>query len=209
MRRIVAFDRVTADGYFAAPDGGLNWVMHDEDLDAEVSSAIGGRRDQPPASAGTRNTLLFGRRTYDQFESFWPRALDESETSPDPHGGRRSSAMRAMAVWLNEAHKIVFSRTRTDVTWAHSRLEPALDPRQIESMKTEPGLDIMIFGSGSIVSALTAHDLIDEYQFIVNPILIGDGQSLIRGVQTARPLTLLEAKSYRSGIVKLRYARAG
>ena len=73
-------------------------------------------------------------------------------------------------------------------------------------MKAQPGKDLIIFGSGSIVSELTRHGLIDEYQFAVCPVLLGSGQSLVRGVSQRLPLDLLEAKRLPSGDVILRYA---
>jgi dihydrofolate reductase len=198
MRRIVAFDRVSADGYFAAPDGNLDWVVPDDEVDKSGAEGIPGT-----------DTILFGRRTYEQFEGFWPHALDDSPTAPDPHAaGRRSPAIRAMAIWINEATKVVFSRTRKDVTWKNSRLRHEIDPREIEAIKRQPGKNMIIFGSGSLVSQLTQHGLIDEYQFVINPILLGSGRPLLAGVTNSLKLELLEAKPYRSGNVVLRYARA-
>jgi dihydrofolate reductase len=197
MRRIVVFDRVSADGYFAGPDGNLNWVVPEEQLDSAAEESL------PDA-----DTMLFGRRTYEQFEGFWPHVLDDSSSAPDPHsGGRRSPAIRAMAIWINEATKVVFSRTRKNVTWRNSRLLHELDPREIEAMKRQPGKDIMVFGSGTIVSQLTQHGLIDEYEFVVSPTLLGSGRPLLSGVSKSSRLDLLEAKEYQSGNVKLRYAR--
>lgn len=199
MRRIVMFNRVTADGYFAGPDGNLDWVVPDQDLDRSAAEAI--------ERSGT-DTILFGRRTYELFEAFWPHALDDSPTSPDPHdAGRLSPEMRAMAIMLNETPKLVFSRTLKEVTWKNSRLLHTLDPREIEVMKRQPGKDMIIFGSGSIVSQLTQHGLIDEYQFVVSPILLGNGRPLLSGVSTSLKLELQEAKKYSSGNVMLRYAR--
>ena len=197
-RRIVMFNRVSADGYFARPDGKLDWVVPDDELDK--AGAAG--------TAGT-DTILFGRRTYDAFESFWPHVLDDSPTAPDPHAaGRRSPAIRAMAVWINEANKLVFSRTRKDVTWKNSRVIHDFDPGEIESMKRQPGKDMIIFGSGSIVSLLTEHALIDEYRFVMCPILLGSGRQLFGNLAKSSKLDLLEAKPFPSGNVMLRYARA-
>jgi dihydrofolate reductase len=199
MRRIVMFNRVTPDGYFSGPDGKLDWVVPDPVLDRTAAEAIG-RNDT--------DTVLFGRRTYDMFESFWPHVLDESPTSPDPHhDGRKSPEIRAMAVMLNDATKLVFSRTRTQVAWKNSRLIRELNPRDIEKMKTERGKDMIVFGSSSIVSQLTEHGLIDEYQFVVNPILLGNGRSLIHDVSKTLRLDLVDAKTFPSGNVMLRYAR--
>ena len=193
------FNRVTADGYFSGPDGKLDWTVPDDEADNAGADAISGF-----------DTILFGRRTYDMFEGFWPHAVDDASTAQDPHSaGRRTPALRAMAVWINEANKLVFSRTRKDVTWKNSRLMGEFDPRAVDALKKQPGKDMIIFGSGSIVSALTQHGLIDEYQFIVNPILLGNGRSLLGGVSKSLKLNLLEVKQYRSGNVMLRYAKAG
>ena len=196
-RRIIAFNRVTADGYIAAPDGNLNWVVPDDEIDKAGAENL-----------GQTDTILFGRRTYEMFEGFWPHALDDSGGASDPHSGaRKSPAIRAMAVWINEAIKMVFSRTRKDVTWKNSRLLREFDPRQVEAMKKEPGKDMMIFGSGTIASQLTEHGLIDEYQFVVNPVVLGNGRSLLSGVAKSARLDLVEAIPYKSGNVRIRYAR--
>ncbi|HET7462906.1 MAG TPA: dihydrofolate reductase family protein [Longimicrobium sp.] len=199
MRRIIAFNRVSADGYFSAPDGNLSWTVPDEELDRGVARNLDGP-----------GTILFGRRTYEMFESFWPHALDDSGTAEDPHAaGRRSPEIRAMAEWINAAEKHVWSRTRGELTWRNSHLHGELDPREVRALKDAPGKDMMIFGSGSIVSLLTGHGLIDEYQFIVGPVLLGSGKTLISGVPSAVKLELVEATPFASGNVRLRYVRAG
>src|SRR6266540_1395311 len=166
MRRIVMWNQVSADGYFAGPDGNLDWVVPDEEFDREVAEGI-----ERSGTGPTADTVLFGRRTYEQFAAFWPHALDESPASPNPHAaGRVSPEMRAMAVMLNEATKLVFSRTLKRVTWNNSHIRRELDPNEIEAMKEQPGNDMMIFGSGSLVSQLAQHGLIDEYQFVVMPV---------------------------------------
>ncbi|PYQ37753.1 MAG: dihydrofolate reductase [Acidobacteria bacterium] len=196
MRRIVAFDRVTADGYFTSPDGKLDWVVPEPQIDKEAGEGMSGQ-----------GAILFGRRTYEMFQAFWPHALEDPGTAPDPHmPGRRSPEIRAMAVWINEAAKTVFSKTLEDVTWKNTRLIRAFDPREVEAMKKQPGPDMLIFGSGSIASQLTEHGLIDEYRFIVGPVLLGGGKSLISGLTKSSRLDLLEAKTYPSGNVMLRYA---
>ena len=196
MRRIVAFDRVTADGYFTSPDGKLDWVVPEPQIDKEAGEGMSGQ-----------GAILFGRRTYEMFQAFWPHALEDPGTAPDPHmPGRRSPEIRAMAVWINEAAKTVFSKTLEDVTWKNTRLIRAFDPREVEAMKKQPGPDMLIFGSGAIASQLTEHGLIDEYRFIVGPVLLGGGKSLISGLTKSSRLDLLEAKTYPSGNVMLRYA---
>ena len=196
MRRIVVFDRVSADGFYAAPNGSLDWAVPEPTLDAEAA--------QGQTTAGA---MLLGRRTFDMFESFWPNVLGDGPTAPDPHAaGRRNPEMHAMAVWINASEKIVFSRTRQSVTWTNSRLVHEFDPREVAALKEQPGRNIMVFGSGSIASLLTEHDLVDEYQLIVNPVLLGGGQTLLRGLSAPRKVQLIESTTYPSGNVKLRYA---
>jgi dihydrofolate reductase len=83
-----------------------------------------------------------------------------------------------------------------------------LDPREIETMKSQRGKDMIVFGSGSIVSQLTQHGLIDEYQVVVCPSFLGRGRPLLTGVSKNSKLELVETKPYRSGDVMLRYARS-
>jgi dihydrofolate reductase len=194
-RRIVMFNRVSADGYMAAPDGNLDWAVPDPELDQAATAAMSGP-----------GTILLGRRTYDMFESFWPHALEDPV---DPHApGRRSPEIHAMAVWINDATKLVVSRNKQRVTWKGSKIVPSIDPAAIEAIKAQPGTDIMLFGSASLVHQLTEHGLIDEYILIVNPLLLGDGKPLLRGVDHHTRLRLLEHKATAAGNVRLRYAPA-
>jgi dihydrofolate reductase len=196
-RQIMMFNRVSADGYFAGPDGDLDWVIPDEQVDQEGAAAV-------PET----DTVLFGRKTYQMFERFWPHVLDDSPTAPDPHmPKRRSPELRAFATMLNQATKLVFSRTLKEVTWSNSRLFHDFDPSAIEAMKSQPGKGMIIFGSGTIVSLLTQHGLIDEYHFVVSPILLGKGRTLLNDMPGSAKLKLVETKGYPSGNVRLRYAR--
>jgi dihydrofolate reductase len=198
-RRIVTFTWVTADGYFAGADGNLDWVVPDEEQARAAAEGISGF-----------DTVIFGRRTYELFEGFWRNAVvDESGAIPDPHDpGRQSREHGAIAIALNRMTKVVFSRSMKEATWKNSRMLREFDSREIEAMKRQPGKDLIIFGSGSIVSQLSSHGLIDEYQFAVCPVLLGSGQSLVQDVSVRLRLDLLEARRLPSGDVILRYARS-
>ena len=198
-RRIVMFNNVSADGYFATPDGNLDWVVPEPEVYKAATQSL-----------GENDTMLFGRKTYENFESFWPHALDDSKTAPDPHKPeRRSEQNREMAVWINASKKLVVSRTRKNVTWKNSELMHELDPKAIEALKRGPGKNIIIFGSASIVAQLTKHRLIDEYFVVVNPILLGKGRPLFCELDSRFGLELIEANSFKStGVVTLRYAPA-
>jgi dihydrofolate reductase len=198
MRKIVAFNRVSADGYFTTGDGDLSWTVPEPDIDKGAVSNMAGQ-----------GTILFGRRTYEMFERFWPNVKEEDGTAPDPHAaGRRTPELLAMARHINAARKIVFSKTRQDVTWTNSELLRDVDARTVQSLKDEPGGDIMIFGSGTVVSKLTELGLVDEYHFIVGPVLLGDGRPLVAGLPEHVSLRLLDAKPHPQGNVMLRYERA-
>jgi dihydrofolate reductase len=201
MRRIVMFNRVSADGYFADSDGNLDWVVRDDALDREAASA---------SASPSPGTIVLGRRTFEMFEGYWRQFDDEGASAvPNPHApGEASGELRAMADFINAATKVVFSKSLNGVTWRNTRLLREVEPREIEALKSEPGSDMLIFGSGSVVSQLTEHGLIDEYQFIVSPVLIGSGRSLVGDISTNASLKLVEAKPYPSGNVKLRYERA-
>ena len=191
------FNRVSADGYFASTDGQLDWMVPDEAID---QAGVSSMKDF--------DTMLFGRHTYDAFESFWPHAANDSGTASDPHTeGRQSKTLGAMASWINQTAKWLFSTSRTQVGWQNSRLFPKLDPAELRAQKHAPGKGMIIFGSGSLVSQLTEHGLIDEYQLIVSPLLLGGGRSFITGLSERVPLELLQAKPYPSGNLMLRYAR--
>jgi dihydrofolate reductase len=196
MRQIHMWNQVSADGFFAAPDGGLDWVVQDEAVQREGL-----------AGAQTTGMLLFGRKTFDMFASFWPRLLDEPST-PDPHGGGSSSPeLLGFANILTSTPKLVFSKTLRDPAWKNTEVMREVDPSRIRALKQQPGGTIMIMGSASIIAQLTQHELIDEYQFSVSPVLLGRGRTLFGDLAKQTPLRLIETKSYPSGTVLLRYAR--
>jgi dihydrofolate reductase len=103
--------------------------------------------------------------------------------------------------------KLVFSKTLKEAGWRNSRIIRRFDPRAIEAMKRQPGKDMIVFGSGSIVSQLTEHGLIDEYQFVACPVFIGQGRVLLGGLSSPVRLKLIDSAKYESGDLMLRYAR--
>ena len=195
-RRIVMFNWLTANGCFAGADGNLDWVVPDEQ---QAKAAVDG--------IPLFDTVLFGRRTYEVFEKFWNQPLDDSSTAPDPHHpGQQTREHREISIWLNAMNKLVFSKTLQNARWKNSRVLHELDRHEIETLKNQPGKNMILFGSGSIVSQLTQHGLIDEYQYVVCPIFLGNGRPLLSNVSKNLRLDLLEAKQYESGDVLLRYA---
>jgi dihydrofolate reductase len=193
-RRIVMFNQVSADGFFSDTNGGLDWVVSDPEIHGRAILGM-------PQT----DTILFGRRTYEQFAAFWPNALKDPNAG-GPHGSsKRDPAFSAMANWLNETRKLVFSKSLKTASWNNSEVVRELDPKQIAALKKQPGKEMLIFGSGSLVSQLSEHGLIDEYRFVVCPVLLGAGKTLLGSLSKRVGLKLVEAQPFRSGNVMLTY----
>jgi len=196
MRRIIVFDHLSADGYFATEDGKLDWVVPDEEL---TQSNL---RNMAEA-----DTILFGRRTYEMFESFWPKAIADHRGAEDPNAkGRRSESTQKVGEWINNAAKIVFSRTRKDVTWQGSRMIREFRVADIEALKHTAGRNMLLLGSGELTRLMARNGLIDEYQFGVVPVILGKGRKLLDDLDGPRRLTLVESPKFPTGTVLLRYS---
>jgi len=102
--------------------------------------------------------------------SYWPTA-DAMKNDP------------IFAERMNNVPKIVFSRTLDEVKWQNSRLMKDNIEEEIKKMKNQPGKNMAILGSGSIVSTFAQRNLIDEYSIIVNLIILGGGKSLFQGIK--------------------------
>lgn len=185
MRKILAFDNLSLDGMFADAEGGLAWVRHDGD---ELTEYV-------KRSRGNIDTYLFGKSTYQMFASFWPT----------PAG---KAANPYFAKLLSEGQKIVFSRTLEKADWENTVIEPAADANTIGRLKASKGGDCLIFGSGRLVRDLTQQGLIDEYQLVINPVILGGGGPLFSPLPRHIRLQLLEAKPFKNGTVLLRYRPA-
>ena len=181
MRKIIVSMMVTLDGYFAGPDGEIDW----HNVDAEFN-------DFAVDQLNHADTLIFGRLTYRMMAAYWPSL---AALRDDP----------AVAAKMNSLEKLVFSRTLPAVEWNNSRLARAGLPEEIAALKKGSGKDALIFGSGSIVSALAAAGLIDEYRLFVNPVVLGAGRTLFGDVGKRMEMKLLESRSFSSGNVLLRY----
>ena len=106
---------------------------------------------------------------------------------------------------LNAMRKIVFSKTLPTVEWNNSSLVKEVLPEDITKLKHEPGRDMLIYGSASIVRTLTNHGLIDEYQLLVHPVVLGSGKPLFQDIRDRRKLQLVKTKLFSSGVVGLYY----
>lgn len=187
MPRVVVFENVTLDGYFAAPDGDLRWA-HNAAKDPEWDEFVAG-------NAGGGGTLLLGRITYELMASYWPTP---QATKNDP----------AVAEGMNRMHKIVFSRTLPEADWSNTTLVKGDPAGEVRKRKQAPGEDMAVLGSGSIVSQLTQEGLIDEYQIVVNPVVLGQGRTVFEGVRRKLDLHRTRTRAFGNGNVLLCYEPA-
>ena len=182
MRKLVVFNNVTLDGYFTDKNNDMSWA-HKSDPewnDFAAENAKGG------------GVLMFGRVTYEMMVSFWPTPA-AMETMPE------------VAEGMNNAQKVVFSRTLNEVTWKNTRLVKGDLAEEVRKMKSEPGDDIVILGSGSIVAQLTEARLIDRYQLVFHPIVLGAGRTLFEGVKEKLTMKRTDSRTFKNGNVVLTY----
>jgi dihydrofolate reductase len=192
MRRIVMCNWVSIDGFFAGPNGEIDWIIRDPEVDQALRKS--GTQDEQAESGGS-DTMLLGNATYTMFENSWPQMAKDPNAPEEIH---------KMADEVNRMNKVVFSRTRKEAPWENSRLLQGNLIEEVEKLKQAEGTPILIFGSGTIVQQLTDAGLIDEYFIAVTPVVLGKGKLLFRDVQK-RNLQLKESREFESGNVLLRY----
>jgi dihydrofolate reductase len=187
MRKVVVLNRVSVDGFFAGPNGEIDWFVPDPEVDKAAHAGM------------SPDTLLLGRLTFQLFAGYWPHVASDPNA---PEGAR------VMANELDQMNKIVFSKTLKKVDWINSRLVNSDPSKEVLELKKGNGPDITLFGSGSIIQQLARDGLIDEYLLVVTPVILGIGKRLF-GSLDRTSLNLLEARSFSSKNVLLHYAWTG
>jgi dihydrofolate reductase len=182
MRRLILDTLMSLDGFFSGPKGEIDWFEF-EDEDHDWSQQILERVD----------TLLFGRITYEKFSQYWPKA--------DPRDGWDPFIIKQ----LNELQKVVFSSTLKSAAWKPVTLARGSPSAAIAEMKQMPGKDLVILGSGSLVSEVVREGLVDEYRLRLEPIVLGVGKPLFRDQRERRKLKLVNSTRWKSGVVALHY----
>ncbi len=186
MRKLLVFNHESLDGYFVDANGDISWAKGGHD-DPEWNSFVAEN-----ASGG--GVLVFGRITYQMMESFWPTPA-------------AMQSMPTVAEGMNNLPKIVFSRTLDKVTWNNTTLVKGDLAAEVRKMKNEPGDDMVIMGSGTIVSQLTQEGLIDEYQVVVVPVVLGKGRTMFEGVKDRLQLRRTKTRAFGNGNVFITYER--
>ena len=179
MRKIVAGLSISLDGVIEDPNEWSGpW------FNAEVGQAIG-------SMIAAQDAMLLGRVTYDAFAAYWPHQTGD------------------MADTMNGTTKYVVSGTLTSADWQNSTLIPAAAAfAEIAELKQQPGQNIGITGSGTLVSSLLREGLLDELHLFIFPVVLGAGTRLFGASGGKLPLKLIDSATYETGVVHLTYAKA-
>jgi dihydrofolate reductase len=181
MAKVLVSNLISLDGYIEGTNGEFDWPVVEEEFFRYAESML-----------QSADVLLFGRKTYEMMAAHWPT---EQAIADSP----------VIAEKMNGLPKIVFSSTLKKADWQNTVVIGEHMEEEILNLKEKPGKDIVILGSGSIVSQLTQANLIDEYRIIVNPIILGGGKPEFTGHINRKHLKLIDVKQFKSGVVILYY----
>ncbi len=183
MRKLIADIIMSLDGYYTDPNNNIDWFDFDRG-EQEWSMDILRRVD----------TIIFGRRTYEEFSTFWPTPR------PEANGFEPYLIQR-----LNELPKIVLSKSLVDTPWKPSVVEKGSPDEVISKLKEQPGMDLVVLGSGSLVTVLAKDGLIDEYHLRIRPIILGAGRPLFVDRNARHPLKLVGSRVFENGVLGAKY----
>jgi dihydrofolate reductase len=185
MRKVVVSMNVSLNGCMAGPKGELDWHYHLWNKDMARATAM---------HLGDADTILFGRVTYEAMAGYWMAK------------GRKTFGPREdldFAEMMNGYVKIVFSKTLKATHWQNSRLAKRSIAKEITKLKEMPGKDIIIYGSGKVVAALSKGDLVDEYRLWVHPVVLIKGRPLFKEITAG--LEFAGKEAFSTGVVLMTY----
>jgi len=187
MRKLSVFNNISLDGYFTDRDNRMDWA-HNPVPDKEWDEFVEG-------NAGGGGALVFGRITYELMAAYWPT----------PTAARNNPVV---AKRMNKLEKIVFSRTLKEAVWENTRLVKDGLAQEIRALKAGPGKDLAVLGSGSVVSQLAREGLIDEYQIVVTPVVLGGGRTMFDRLEKPLPMKFVRSRVFPNGNVFISYVPA-
>jgi dihydrofolate reductase len=187
MRNLIFFMHTSLDGFVAGPNGELNWAKVDDEIFDFVATMT-----------EKADTALYGRVTYNMMESYWPTAAEQPNASKHD---------KEHAVWYSNVAKVVLSKTMSENGLENTTVIADQLADNINKIKKQDGKNILIFGSPSASHSLLSEGLIDEFWLFVNPILLGQGMPLFKGVTETTKLNLIETKTFSCGVIALHYAK--
>lgn len=175
------FMMVSLDGFFEGAEHDLSW----HNVDAEFNDFADKQLDES-------STLVFGRKTYQMMESFWPTDIGIHAA---PNTAKR----------MNSLDKIVFSKTLEKAEWNNSKIYDNDIASVIESCKKMSGKDIAVLGSSDLCVTLIKENLLDELRIMVNPVILGGGKPLFSGLAKTLKLELISERTFKSGNILATY----
>jgi dihydrofolate reductase len=179
MRRVVASEFVSLDGVMESPEK-WHFPYFDEEMGQEIGAAM-----------GQTDAMLMGRVNYEEWADFWPQ--QDPEENP-------------AAVHMNGVRKYVVSTTlKEPLGWNNSTLIGGNVAEEIDKLKRQPGKDIAISGSGTLVRSLLQKNLLDELRLMVHPVVVGSGRRLFEEGGDRKELELVDSKTFSTGVVYLTY----
>jgi dihydrofolate reductase len=181
MRKLRVFESISIDGYFASASGDMGWAHTGRD-DAQFADWVAG-------NAGSGGELLFGRKTYQEMEAFWPTPLAAQQ-------------MPLVAKGINAARKYVASRT-IEPAWNNTHLLKGELVKAVRDLKASDGVGLTVLGSGNLAAQLGEAGLVDEYMFVILPIALGAGRTVFT---KGTALRLVDQRTFRCGNVVVTYA---
>lgn len=185
MRKLIFFMHTSLDGFVAGLKGEMNWIKFDDELFDFVDTMT------PKA-----DTALYGRITYEMMQNYWPTAGQQPNASK--HEKEHSA-------WYAKVSKVVLSRTISEKGLTNTKVISDQLADNINTIKNQPGKNILIFGSPTASHSLLREGLIDEFWLFVNPVLLGEGIPLFKGVTGMTALKLIETKIFSCGVIALHY----
>ena len=181
MRKLRVFNSISLDGYFTDKNSDLSWAHTSQDKEWT---------DFISANASGDSEMLFGRVTYEMMKAYWPTPV-------------AAEHMPAVANRMNSASKVVFSRSVKESDWQNTRFYSGDIVEEVRRMKSQDGPDMIIMGSGSIVQQLTDARLIDAYQFIVTPVVLGAGRTMFEKIKEPMELKRTAVREFSNGNVMM------
>ena len=189
MRKIIAAQVVSVDGFIEGPNGELDWVDSWEDT-FDLLPQI--------------DTCIFGGGMYPGYELYWGAILANPEGILPFTGKIATEGEIAYARFAAGTPHIVLTKTLCNVAWKNTRIVRDVD--EIRRLKHQPGKDMHAVGGATLVGSLMNESLIDEFRLVVHPIVLGGGKALFKDVKQRRALTLHDVKTLESGLVRLTYS---
>jgi len=186
-RNLVIFMHISLDGFVAGPNGEMDWIHVDEEM-----------FDYAARQTQKSDTALYGRITYQMMENYWPTAANQPNASK--HDIEHST-------WYNAVAKVIVSKTMQGQKRSNTTIISDNLYDEIIKLKSQPGKDIVMFGSPSVVHSLLPDNLIDDFWLFINPILLGEGIPLFKNIRHKTKLRLTETKTFPSGVVAVNYER--